>query len=204
LNVSTQQAPSGSTTRNIFAATTVTVVDPTKPETRTHNPDVPKHVVPGVKCLLDTSEMEFSDLPLHNESSIVGTEISSIPEDCNGSVTSCTLSGDSIPKDRDSVDGSIPTCDSICHDDSIIHDDSFTVDPPSPQAFLDTLCVTESGSVTCKYNNNDPDPSILLLHEEEDYFSDALELPEDAFYDAQAYSNDGYVDNNNSLTYTLL
>jgi len=79
LNASTQQAPSGSASRNIFTATTVTVVDPDKPDTRTRNPNVPKQVVPGVKYLLDTSEMEFSDLPLYNESSIVGTEISSIP-----------------------------------------------------------------------------------------------------------------------------
>jgi len=150
LNASTQQASSGSASRNIFAATTVTVVDPTKPEARTHNPDVPKLVVPGVKYLLDTSEMEFSDLPLYNESSIVGTEISSIPQDFNGSVTSCTLSGGSVPKDRDSVDGSIPSCDSICHDDSITQDDSFTVDPPSTQAFLNTLHVTESEPVACK------------------------------------------------------
>jgi len=109
-------------------------------------------------------------------------------------VTSCTLSDDSIPKDGDSVDGSIPSCDSICHDDSITHDDSFTIDPPSTQAFLETLCVTESGPVACKCNNNDPDPSVLLLHEEEDNFSDALELPEDVFYDAQAYSSDGYLE----------
>jgi len=72
-------------------------------------------------------------------------------------------------------DGSIPSCDSInCNDDSVTHDDSFNVDPPSTQAFLDTLSVNESGPVVCKYNNNDPDPSVLLLHEEEDYFSDAL------------------------------
>ena len=195
LNASTQQAPSGSASRNIFAATTVTVVDPDKPDTRTRNPNVPKRVVPGVKYLLDTSEMEFSDLPLYNEASITGTEISSIPQDCNGSVTSCTLSDDSIPKDGDSVDGSIPSCDSInCNDDSVTHDDSFNVDPPSTQAFLDTLSINESGPVVCKYNNNDPHPSVLLLHEEEDYFSDALELPEDVFYDAQAYSNDGYLE----------
>jgi len=84
LNASTQQAPSGPTSRNIFAATTVAVVDPTKPETCTHNPDVPKRVVPLVKHLLDTSEMEFSDLPLHNESFIVGTDISSIPKTAMG------------------------------------------------------------------------------------------------------------------------
>jgi len=194
LNASTQQAPSGSASGNIFAATTVTIVDPDKPNTCTRNPNVPKRVVPGAKHLLDTSEMEFSDLALCNESSIVGTEVSSIPQDCNESVTSCTLSDDSIPKDGDSVDGSIPSCDSICHDVSISHDDSFTVDPPGTQAFLDTLCVTESGPVACECNNNDPDPSVLLLHEEEDYFSDALELPEDVFCDAQAYSSDGYLE----------
>jgi len=70
LNASTQQAPSGSASRNIFAATTVTVVDPEKPDTRTRNPKVPKRVVPGVKCLLDTSEMEFSDLPPCDESAL--------------------------------------------------------------------------------------------------------------------------------------
>jgi len=59
---------------------------------------------------------------------------------------------------------------------------------------FDTLCITESGPVACKCNNNDPDPSVLLLHEAEDYFSDAFELPEDVFYDAQAYTSDGYLE----------
>ena len=139
-------------------------------------------------------DSEKVGLRLCNESSIVGTEISSIPEDCNGSVICSTLSAESIPSDGESVDGSILSCDSLCHDDPITHNKSFTIDPPDAEAFLDTLPVTESGPVACKHNKSDPDPSLLLSHAEEDFFSDALDVPEDIFHDAQACSNGAHLE----------
>jgi len=102
-------------------------------------------------------------LLLCNESSIVGTEISSIPEDCNGSVISSTLSADSIPSDGESVDASTPGCDSLCHDDP----------------------------VACKHNKSDPNPSLLLSHEEEEFFSDAL----DALVDLHPVDPFAFADN---------
>ena len=173
MNAQSVQQPDG-TFRLQFNVNTKIVENPDVPKTKTRNPDLPTKTPLGLRYLVDTTDMEESELTPYSDW---------LPEQCStaddSSLNNSSVS-DSVPTLAERVhndtstassdDGSVDDWSTVADDISIASE----VDQPATTTFLDNIQAVDQPP---ELIDRESFTKLCSADPEYEHFSDALEAP---------------------------